>query len=67
MRSRPDEAIGHRVDAEKQRQLGYRVVEVANRAVDEIAELRREIGDLAKESGAGEVTRRPCSGGAQPD
>lgn len=45
----PVEAIAQRVDAEKQRQVGYRVIEVANRAVDEIAELRREIGDLAKE------------------
>lgn len=27
------EAIAHRVDAEKQRQVGYCVIEVANRAV----------------------------------
>ncbi|WP_181173744.1 hypothetical protein [Mesorhizobium sp. B2-3-12] len=47
------EAIAHRVDAEKQRQVGYRFIEVANRAVDEIAELRREIGDLAKEVARG--------------
>ncbi|MBZ9719085.1 hypothetical protein LB519_14650 [Mesorhizobium sp. AD1-1] len=47
------EAIAHRTDAEKQRQVSYRVIEVANRAVDEIAELRHEIGDLAKEVARG--------------
>jgi hypothetical protein len=43
------EAIAQRVDAEKLRQLGYRMVEPANRSVDEFAALRHEIGDLAKE------------------
>jgi hypothetical protein len=43
------EAIAQRVDAEKSRQIGYRMIEAANGAVDELAEIRREIGDLAKE------------------
>ena len=43
------EAIAQRLDAEKSRQLGYRMVEALNRIVDEVADLRRDIGDLAKE------------------
>lgn len=43
------EAMTQRLDAEKQRQGLYRLIEVANRVVEEMAELRREIGDLAKE------------------
>jgi len=43
------EAIAQRVDAEKSRQLGYRMIETGNRLVDECAELRHEIGDLGKE------------------
>lgn len=43
------EAIAQRQDAEKSRQIGYRMVEAVNKAVDEVAELRHEIGDLAKE------------------
>jgi len=43
------EAIAQRVDAEKNRQAMYRLIEVANRFVDEVSDMRREIGDLAKE------------------
>lgn len=43
------EAVTQRLDAEKGRQLGYRVVEVLGRLVDETGDLRREVGDLAKE------------------
>jgi hypothetical protein len=43
------EAIAQRVDAEKNRQALYRLIEAANRFVDEVSDMRREIGDLAKE------------------
>ena len=43
------EAVAQRLDAEKTRQLGYRMVETINRLVDETSELRHEVGDLAKE------------------
>ncbi|TPN43191.1 hypothetical protein [Mesorhizobium sp. B1-1-7] len=38
-----------RADNEKQRQALYRLAEVGSRFVDEVADLRRDIGDLAKE------------------
>lgn len=43
------EAMTQRLEAEKQRQGLYRLIDVANRIVEELAELRHEIGDLAKE------------------
>ncbi|TGT72888.1 hypothetical protein EN802_13495 [bacterium M00.F.Ca.ET.159.01.1.1] len=43
------EAIAQRLDAEKERQLGYRKLEAATRLIDELGELRHEVGDLAKE------------------
>lgn len=43
------ESIARRHDAEKDRQVGYRLVEALTRVVDEISDHRREIGDLAKE------------------
>lgn len=43
------EVVAQRLDAEKSRQLGYRMVEAVSRLVDETSDLRREIGDLAKE------------------
>lgn len=43
------EVVTQRLDAEKTRQLGYRMVETLNRLVDETGDLRREVGDLAKE------------------
>lgn len=43
------EAIAQRVDAEKNRQAAYRLIEVLSRFVDEASDMRHEIGDLAKE------------------
>ncbi|MCF6126084.1 hypothetical protein EN904_10605 [Mesorhizobium sp. M7A.F.Ca.CA.001.07.2.1] len=43
------ELIAGRADNEKQRQAMYRLIEVGNRFVDEVGDLRRDIGDLAKE------------------
>ncbi|TPM41527.1 hypothetical protein [Mesorhizobium sp. B2-3-4] len=43
------EAVAHRSEAEKARQIGYRMVEAVNSCAGEIEELRREIGDLSRE------------------
>ncbi|TPL30160.1 hypothetical protein [Mesorhizobium sp. B2-4-7] len=43
------ELIEGRADDEKQRAALYRLIEVGNRFVDEVGDLRRDVGDLAKE------------------
>ncbi|WP_192246019.1 hypothetical protein [Mesorhizobium silamurunense] len=43
------ESIAARKDREKDRQALYRLIEMGNRFVDEVSEMRHEIGDLSKE------------------
>lgn len=43
------ESIASRLDADKARKTLYRLAEVGDRLVDEISDMRRELGDLAKE------------------
>ncbi|WP_376704666.1 hypothetical protein RQ479_07945 [Mesorhizobium sp. ISC25] len=43
------ETVACRLDAEKARQAMYRMIEVGNRIVDELGDMRREVGDLGKE------------------
>jgi hypothetical protein len=49
LRAHTAELAAGKTDSDRARQAVYRLIEVGSRIVDELSEMRREIGDLAKE------------------